>query len=136
MGMDVALKARPASPMTEQQFTDLRRRFVEAMPVEDDDVDEPAPWLEWDRTEPEPTIDVFTLQRYYSPTYSRGHWPTIRAMGDWMVANLPDAEVRYGSDSADEWDYLTPWAERRAECEEHWNRVQNQPYDEFMGRSR
>ena len=130
MGVDVEIKARPVGPTGLAEPLDtLREKFRATFAVEHDFDERRYPDLAWDDYDPVPTLEVRTLMRYYGPGYERGHWPDIKAMGDWLANTLGDsAEVRYGGDSADEWDELTPWPEARAECEAHWQAHANEPY--------
>ena len=107
MGVDVVFKARPQPSLSREQFEDVQRRFCEAYPdlnAEGDD-------------------------RYYGIGYERGYWPQIREMGNWLAANIP-GEVRYGADTADEWEYLRPWPEVLEELDAHWEQHENRPYYE------
>jgi hypothetical protein len=133
VGADVTMKARPFGPMTADEFDDLRSRFIEVMPVEFELEDVRYPDLRWNEYEPVPTIEVATCRRYYSPGYERGHWPDIKAMGDWLALNLGErAELRYGSDYSYEWEYLSsPWADARTENDLWWEQFENRPYREF-----
>jgi hypothetical protein len=134
MGVDVEFKARTTGQLPEPVAT-LAARFREAMPFEYEVGGQRYPDLTWDEYDPIPTLEVHTLMRYYGPGYERGHWPSIRAMGDWLAEALDGvSEVRYGGDSADEWEELTPWAEARAECETCWDRFGNEPYQAAMRR--
>ena len=132
MGVDVVIKARPTGPITEEEFTKIVNRFREAYPDPDyEDGEHRYPDIVWDPYDPVPTIEVDNFHRYYGVGYERGHWPAIRALGDWIAEALKGrAEVRYGNDAADEWEYLTPWAEARAESDAHWEAVENRPYRE------
>lgn len=132
MGLDVELKVRRERPISEEELEAARVRFQESFPDEDGQLPR-YPDLQWSRTEPVPTVEVSTLSRYYGPGYERGNWPHIQKMGDLLVELFgEDAEVRYGSDSAWEWDYLRPWSEIKAECAPLWDSVQNAPYHEYF----
>ena len=122
MGIDVVFKARPFVPLPDADYEELRDAFFEALP--DPYPPDPGrfPDMRWDGCEPEPTIEVASLDRLFSPDYPRGYWPNIRAMGDWLAVHLGElAELRYGGDSADEWECLTQWGKVRPELEALWH---------------
>jgi hypothetical protein len=48
-----------------------------------------------------PRVELATLSRYYSPTYDRGHWPSIYAAIRLMQAAFPHCRIFYGSDEDD-----------------------------------
>jgi hypothetical protein len=132
MGVDVVFKARPFTPLPSPAYRELRAAFHEAFP--DDMPEETArfPAMRWDEFEPVPTIEVISTARYYGPGYERGHWPNIKEMGDWLAIRLGElAELRYGGDSADEWECLRPWGEVRSENDALWDEHGNEPYDAF-----
>lgn len=136
MGVDVVMKARfREPPMSGEAFDDLRRAFAVRWPPDEyySDKDHRYPDLGFDEYEPVQTIEVKTLSRYYGKGYERGHWPEIREMGDWLMTTLGEtAEVRYGGDTASEWEYLTPWPQVRAENEAHWEQFGNEPYRAYF----
>lgn len=128
MGVDVVLKARTDVPLTEPEFSAMKAALYERFPGE---VFESWRWpdLEFDPYEPVQTVELNTGWRYYGPGYERGDWPAIREVGDWFATVIGGrGEVRYGGDTADEWDALTPWPEVRRENDAHWERYGNEPY--------
>lgn len=128
MGVDVEFKVRPSPMLTREKFDDIRRRFYEAYPDSDVAADNHHfPHMDWDNYEPAPTIQVSSLDRYYGLGYERGPWPAIRAMGEWLAANIP-GELRYGGDSDDSWEALRPWPEIRAQLDAWWREHKNEPY--------
>lgn len=139
MGVDVVIKARlHQPPMGPEAFDDLQRAFRERYPADDyySDKDYRNPDLGFDEYEPAQTIEVSTFWRYYGKGYERGPWPEIKEMGDWLAMMLGEtAEVRYGGDSADEWEYLTPWPEVRTENDAHYEAVGHEPYRAMFRRA-
>lgn len=127
MGVDVVFKVRPSSDLDPYEFDDLRRAFYEAYPDPDAAGDDRFPNMEWDNYEPRPTIEVACLDWYYGAGYERGHWPAIREMGDWLAEHI-QGELRYGGDSADEWEYLKPWPAVREALNQHWDVYETRPY--------
>lgn len=140
MGVDVVLKARLREGVIDAEtFETLRSAFREKWPKDEfmDFGDHFYPDLGFDEYEPVQTIEVKTLWRYYGKGYERGPWPDIREMGDWLATMLGEtAEVRYGGDTADEWEFLTPWPDARAENDPWWAEHETRPYHEFMNRGR
>lgn len=133
MGVDVVLKARlHEPPMDADAFDELQMAFRERWPCDpiwDKPGDPRYPDLGFDEYEPVQTIEVKTLDRYYGVGYERGPWPEIREMGDWLALALGEtAEVRYGGDTADEWEFLTAWPEVRKENDAHYEAVGHEPY--------
>lgn len=45
-------------------------------------------------------IEAHLMTRYYHEDYARGHWPTIRAVAEWLEFKFPGCEVWYGGDSS------------------------------------
>jgi hypothetical protein len=130
MGLDVVFKVRPDPDLEPDEFSDLRRRFYKAHPDPRAKGEEDHyPRMAWDVDESQPTIEVDLLDRYYAVDYERGPWPSIREIGEWLAANI-SGELRYGSDSAYEWEFLRPWSQVRDELDAHWGRVENRPYRE------
>ena len=140
MGVDVVLKARSfAEPMNEPDFHELRAAFREKWPKDEfsDFGDHFYPDLGFDKYEPVQTIEVKTLWRYYGIGYERGPWPEIKEQGDWLAVRLGERyEVRYGGDSADEWEYLQPWTDARKEIDVHYETHGHEPYRAFFQRNR
>jgi hypothetical protein len=125
MGVDVELKVRTFEPLTDDELAEVDAAFIEQFGLEFEDDDHR---ISRDKYEGDGCI-IDSLDRYYGPGYERGQWPRIRAMGDWLAVRFGEtAEVRYGGDSAYEWDHLTPWPEARAECEASWRQVGHHPY--------
>lgn len=61
--------------------------------------DDGQSWIEYD-----------TWQRYFGPTYPRGHWPTIREQIGEMRAAFPDRPVYYDGDNG--WfGEVDPWTD-------------------------
>ena len=122
MGVDSVFKARPFTVMSAPAYRELRDAFHAAFPDELSDADGHRwPHMCWDDCEPEPTIEVVCMERYYGPGYERGHWPDIKKMGDWLAVRLGElAELRYGGDSADEWEGLRQWGKVRGENDALW----------------
>lgn len=135
MGVDIVIKGRTAEPLTTAEYERLRDRFREQFPDESHRPgDYRFPDLVWDETEPVPTLSIQALDRYYGPGYERGHWPTIRDMGDWLTVQLGESgEVRYGADTNDEWECLWRWVDCRTEISDHWTMYGNEPYMRARG---
>ena len=133
MGIDAVFKARTSVPTTPEQFSTLSAALAERFP--DRSVGRQFPHLTFDEFEPVQTLEIVTLHRYYGPGYERGHWPDLREVGDWLVDAVGErGEVRYGGDSAGEWEHLRPWDEVRSENDPHWETYGNKPYLDFMNR--
>lgn len=91
------------------------------------------PTFERDADDPN-AIEIECADQYYGTHYSRGHWPTIRAMGDWLMLWFgEEAEVRYGGDTSAGWDELQPYPPQRQANDEHWRTRGHSPYRETCG---
>lgn len=132
MGVDVTFKVRPHERMTREQFDDVQSAFYKEFPDPhpEDGHGHRWPSMEWDPYEDAPTIEIDSLDRYYGVGYERGPWEQIKAMGDWLAATFGEtAEVRYGGDSNDDWDFLAPWSEERKKLDAHFAEVGHEPYE-------
>lgn len=129
MGVDVVFKVKPSWVMSPDEFETIRERFHEKYP--DDFGGRETyryPDLKWSEDEGElNTVEVGSLDRYYGVDYERGNWPHIREMGEWISEHIP-GELRYGGDSAWEWEFLRPWPQERDRLDKHWAEHGNEPY--------
>ena len=78
----------------------------------------------------EQLLVVDTLTRYYGKGYSRGPWPTIRKVIEYLVRRFPDGEVFYGSDS-DTATIVTD--EFLADTDAWWGEHGTRPYHSLRG---
>lgn len=126
MGVDVTFAVRTAERMTDEEFARVQADFYAAFP----DTETPHQFPSFERDDEEPNaVEIQSLDRYYGPAYSRGFWPQIRAMGDWLVLRFGEAAgVRYGGDYSRGWNELPDYLPQRAENEEHWNTLGHAPY--------
>lgn len=118
MGIDGQLVARvPTIDDDWSDFTEWANSFLDAFEVEGVLLDGGM----WPRLDIQGRyVEVLTFQRWYSPTYRRGHWPTIRAYGDWLMEHLPvGTDVRYFSDDGD-FDAAESWPETRCQNDVDW----------------
>ena len=128
MGIDVTYGVRTAERLTDDEFEVEQSAFYARFP--DDKEPHQFPSFERDADDPN-AIEIQCLDRYYGPVYSRGFWPVIREMGDWLMLRFGEAgEVRYGGDHLGGWDELRPYPEQRAENDLHWSRRGHSPYRE------
>lgn len=130
MGIDAEMKVRTAEPITDDQLLNTQAAFRNVFPA--DGIGDPrSPHLDRDLVERGSNVlEVWMIDRFYSPHYARGDWVYLRKMGDWLAIWFGEtAEVRYGSDSGDtDFESLTPWSVARAENEEHWATVGHLSY--------
>lgn len=128
MGLDVEMMARSSEPLTDQEVSDLASAFAAEFGPPDE-YGYPCIEREPFKDDGGRIVRIDTLDRFYGPGYSRGDWPRIRAMGDWLMVRFGEAgEVRYGADCQTGWDELAPYPLMRRECEEHWNTHGHSPY--------
>lgn len=139
MGVDVEMKVRTHRPLTDGELNDVRSKFIERFPEVEWETERGDRYPDLERDEwaaGGQVVALRTLQRFYGAGYERGHWPTIREMGDFLAVVFGETgEVRYGGDCGDtDWEALQPWADARAECEPLWEEFGNEPYRAYFRR--
>lgn len=80
---------------------------------------------------PEGLLRINTMSRYYGPGYERGHWPSIKLVGELLDALLPGCKVWYGGDSGGTLDLFT--AEVREDIHLHFIHKGHTPYRGYTG---
>lgn len=144
MGIDAGMFVRARGAITEKDIKHLSWRLCEAVGAENFIFDRDGRYPDChpgghalclipEYTQDGPTIkpdegetfvEVYMWHRYYGPGYERGPWHKIKAIGDWLEANV--GEVWYGGDSSGV--LAERWADVAVEIQAHWLRVGGVPY--------
>jgi hypothetical protein len=73
-------------------------------------------------------LDVGTIKSYYGEGYERGDAEYMVRLAEWLESNIPNSEVWYGHDVADE--SIKPFgAEQRDAFLDYFRKVGHEPWD-------
>lgn len=137
MGIDAEMMFTLDAPLSEADFKLLNYDMASAFDIVNSyQTDGPlAFWKHGDgdydqylhpTEEGKTTYRIALVCRYYGEGYERGPFLKLKALADWIEANIPGATVLYGGDCD---SGLSPWPkEEREKLYEYYIKVNNRPY--------